>query len=86
MDRLLHGATARPSSYRSGSYMAVDTLEDAEPEWGNDANIVRAPKAAAGTSQVQPSASSLTRRHRALTHHVTGSTNGLVGVTPRTRG
>ena len=51
MDRLLHGATARPSSYRSGSSMAVDTLEDAEPEWGNDANIVRAPKAAAGTSQ-----------------------------------
>ena len=40
----------------------------------------------APSSQVQPSASSLTRRHRALTHHVTGSTNGLVGLTPRTRG
>ncbi|SOV05225.1 uncharacterized protein UDID_03296 [Ustilago sp. UG-2017a] len=41
------------SSLRHSSSMAVDTLEDAEPEWGNDANLVRAPKpsANAGTSQ-----------------------------------
>ncbi|TKY86530.1 hypothetical protein EX895_004679 [Sporisorium graminicola] len=51
MARLLSNRpTARPSGLRSGSSMAVDTLEDAEPEWGNDANIVRAPKpAASGT-------------------------------------
>ncbi|CBQ72484.1 conserved hypothetical protein [Sporisorium reilianum SRZ2] len=40
----------RPSALRSSSSMAVDTLEDAEPEWGNDANIVRAPKPAASSS------------------------------------
>ncbi|CDR99732.1 hypothetical protein [Sporisorium scitamineum] len=50
--------TARPSTLRSGSSMAVDTLEDAEPEWGNDANIVRAPKPAASSAGSQQSGSS----------------------------
>ncbi len=42
MARLLN----RNSATRAG----VETLEDAEPEWGNDANIVRAPKPTASTS------------------------------------
>lgn len=63
MARLLSRPTPRPStSYRSGSSMAVDTLEDAEPEWGNDANIVRAPRpTAAGTSQQSSSSGSGSR-------------------------
>ncbi|KAJ9476305.1 MRC1 domain-containing protein [Pseudozyma hubeiensis] len=65
MARLLSRRPApRPSTLRSSSSLATptDTLEDAEPEWGNDANIVRAPKPTAGGgagSQSSASASKL---------------------------
>lgn len=58
MARLLsRGLSARQScSLLSNSSLATaDTLQDAEPEWGNDANIVRAPKPTAGGNGSQSS-------------------------------
>nr|CDI53055.1 hypothetical protein BN887_05109 [Melanopsichium pennsylvanicum 4] len=65
MARLLSRPTtakATSSLFRlSSSIGVVDMLEDAEPEWGNDAGIIRAPKPSAGgagTSQTSSSSSS----------------------------
>ena len=60
MARLLSQPASRPSFHRPpSSSMALDMLEDAEPEWGNDAHLVRAPKpSAAGPSQSSSSSSS----------------------------
>ncbi|ETS59828.1 hypothetical protein PaG_06131 [Moesziomyces aphidis] len=62
MARLLKrpAASARRAALASQSLsMSLDTLEEAEPEWGNEANLVRAPKATAGgASQASSSAMS----------------------------
>ncbi|SPO49015.1 uncharacterized protein PSANT_06706 [Moesziomyces antarcticus] len=86
MARLLKrpAASARRAALASQTLsMSLDTLEEAEPEWGNEANLVRAPKATAGgASQGSSSATSGGKSALPLGSSVKVARTGSTGAAP----